>query len=94
MPARLAPASKPRRVLHLCRPTPQGAVSVLTATSTLAAGVNLPVRRVVFRQSYIGTRDNPLDGCRYRQMVGGLLCCAVAPPQPCTCTSSANDSAL
>jgi DNA polymerase theta len=45
-------------------------VSVLTATSTLAAGVNLPVRRVVFRQPYIGIADNRIDPTRYRQMVG------------------------
>jgi DNA polymerase theta len=45
-------------------------VSILAATSTLAAGVNLPVRRVVFRQNYIGTKDCPLDATRYRQMVG------------------------
>jgi hypothetical protein len=44
---------------------------VLTATSTLAAGVNLPVRRVVFRQHYIGLSDNRIDPTRYRQMVGG-----------------------
>ncbi|KIZ04600.1 DNA polymerase theta subunit [Monoraphidium neglectum] len=47
-----------------------GAVSILAATSTLAAGVNLPVRRVVFRQNYIGTKDCPLDATRYRQMAG------------------------
>ena len=43
---------------------------MLTATSTLAAGVNLPVRRVVFRQPYIGRPDNRLDAARYRQMAG------------------------
>ena len=45
-----------------------GIVRILTATSTLAAGVNLPARRVIFRQPRIG-RDF-IDGTRYRQMSG------------------------
>ena len=45
-----------------------GILSILVATSTLAAGVNLPVRRVIFRNCSIGC--DFLDSYRYRQMAG------------------------
>ncbi len=46
----------------------EGAISVLTATTTLAAGVNLPAQRVVIRAMFVGL--NRLDIVRYRQMSG------------------------
>lgn len=55
-----------REVIEACYR--QGVVRVLTATSTLAAGVNLPARRVIFRQPRIGREL--LDATRYRQMAG------------------------
>ncbi|KAG0502462.1 hypothetical protein HPP92_002534 [Vanilla planifolia] len=55
-----------REIIEMCYR--KGIVRVLTATSTLAAGVNLPARRVIFRQPRIG-RDF-IDGTRYRQMSG------------------------
>ncbi|XP_074287036.1 helicase and polymerase-containing protein TEBICHI [Silene latifolia] len=55
-----------REIIETCYR--KGLVRILTATSTLAAGVNLPARRVIFRQPKIG-RDF-LDGTRYRQMAG------------------------
>lgn len=55
-----------REIIETCYR--KGFLRVLTATSTLAAGVNLPARRVIFRQPRIG-RDF-IDGTRYRQMAG------------------------
>ncbi|KAJ8751696.1 hypothetical protein K2173_025862 [Erythroxylum novogranatense] len=55
-----------REIIETCYR--RGLLRVLTATSTLAAGVNLPARRVIFRQPRIG-RDF-IDGTRYRQMAG------------------------
>ncbi|KAK6249105.1 hypothetical protein QUC31_020670 [Theobroma cacao] len=55
-----------REIIEACYR--RGFVRVLTATSTLAAGVNLPARRVIFRQPRVG-RDF-IDATRYKQMAG------------------------
>lgn len=58
--------------LHAVLTLRPGAISVLCATSTLAAGVNLPARRVIFKHAWVGFKDprNVLDATKYRQMAG------------------------
>eukprot|EP00850_Spirogloea_muscicola_P023061 SM000326S12429 [mRNA] locus=s326:82656:94371:+ [translate_table: standard] len=55
-----------REVVETC--FRRGIVRVLCATSTLAAGVNLPARRVIFRQPRVGL--DFLDSTKYQQMAG------------------------
>lgn len=47
-----------------------GTVSVLVATSTLAAGVNLPAERVIIVDPWVARPDRLLDVSRYQQMAG------------------------
>ena len=47
-----------------------GAIRVLCATSTLATGVNLPARRVIFKHIYIGRPSMTIDSTKLRQMAG------------------------
>lgn len=49
-----------------------GTLSVLVATTTLAAGINLPARRVILRHCWAGHTNNKelLHATVYRQMIG------------------------
>jgi replicative superfamily II helicase len=47
-----------------------GAVSVLVATQTVAAGVNLPAQRVIVRDPWVANPNNLLDHSTFRQMAG------------------------
>ena len=65
-----------------------GSVRVLCCTPTLAAGVNLPVRRVLMLHPWIGIPKNVLTTIRYAQMAGragraGFDACGECYLMPC-----------
>lgn len=47
-----------------------GAIRALCCTSSLAEGVNMPIRRVIIRDAFLGVQTNPIEPIRYRQMAG------------------------
>ncbi|KAF5826086.1 P-loop containing nucleoside triphosphate hydrolase protein [Dunaliella salina] len=74
-----------------------GAVRVLVCTPTMAMGVNLPARRVVFYRPFIPHPSSPITPSQYRQMAGragragideaGEVILMALPRQPYTASS-------